>query len=208
LESVFVPVINKMGPTLRLSLQQAGFYPAGGGRFEIEINPAKQLKPLDILERGQILKKRAKIYLANLPGNIGKREALIIREKLGWDENQIEWIDVRQSPGPGNLVSLEIQSESITESFTGFGTKGIPAEQVPLPAIEEARDYLAAGVPVGIHLADQLMIPMALAGMGRYRTLPLSRHSTTNIEVIQKFMDVHIEAAKISSSVYEVIIKS
>jgi RNA 3'-terminal phosphate cyclase (ATP) len=207
LESVFVPLVNRMGPKIGLSLQRAGFYPAGGGRFEVTIEPATRLQPLDILDSGRMIRKHARIYLANLPGTIGKREGAVIREKLGWEEDQIELIEVRQSPGPGNLVSLEVQSEAITESFTGFGMKGVPAEQVPMPAIEELRDYLAAGVPVGLHLADQLMIPMALAGTGRYRTLAPSRHSTTNMDVIRQFLDVKIEAVKIDPSVYEIEIK-
>ena len=53
--------------------------------------------------------------------------------------------------------------------MTGFGEKGISAEKVASDACDEAQAYLAAGVPVGIHLADQLLIPMALAGGGTFR---------------------------------------
>jgi RNA 3'-terminal phosphate cyclase (ATP) len=40
------------------------------------------------------------------------------------------------------------------------------------------------------------MIPMALAGGGTFRTLPLTRHSLTNMEVIRKFLDVEIHAVQ------------
>ena len=87
---------------------------------------------------------------------------------------------------------IEIESETVTEVVTGFGEKGVSAEKVASDACDEAQAYIAAGVPVGIHLADQLLIPMALAGGGTFRTLKPSRHTSTNAEVIRRFLDVPI----------------
>ena len=79
--------------------------------------------------------------------------------------------------------------------FTGFGRRGVRAEQVAARAAAELRAYLDGGAPVGEHLADQLMLPMALAqGRSRYRTATLSRHATTNRDTIRLFLDVPIEA--------------
>ncbi|MEO6323024.1 MAG: RNA 3'-terminal phosphate cyclase, partial [Thermoanaerobaculia bacterium] len=100
------------------------------------------------------------------------------------------------SPGPGNVVTIEIESENVTEMFVGFGEKGLSSEAVAEKAAREALQYLAAGVPVGEHLADQLMLPMAMAGAGSFLTLPLSRHATTNAEVIQRFLPVSISAVR------------
>jgi RNA 3'-terminal phosphate cyclase (ATP) len=61
-------------------------------------------------------------------------------------------------------------------------------------AAEDARRYLAAGVPVGECLADQLLLPMALAGGGSFLTLPLSMHSRTNIQTIRAFLNVLIRS--------------
>jgi RNA 3'-terminal phosphate cyclase len=65
-----------------------------------------------------------------------------------------------------------------------------------------ARAYLAAGVPVGSHLADQLLVPMAMAashgtGAIRFCTVAPTRHTATNIEVIRKFMDVAVSATRV-----------
>jgi RNA 3'-terminal phosphate cyclase (ATP) len=54
------------------------------------------------------------------------------------------------------------------------------------------RRYLASDAPVGSYLADQLVLPLALAGGGTFRTQALSRHTTTNIDVIRRFLDVPI----------------
>jgi RNA 3'-terminal phosphate cyclase (ATP) len=45
---------------------------------------------------------------------------------------------------------------------------------------------------VGIHLADQLLVPMALAGGGSFRTLSPTAHTLTNAAVIHRFLDVSI----------------
>ncbi|NIQ00856.1 MAG: RNA 3'-terminal phosphate cyclase, partial [Nitrospinaceae bacterium] len=111
------------------------------------------------------------------------------------------------SPGPGNMVAVTIESEHITEMFTAFGRRGVPAEQVAGDACKQAHAYLDAGVPVGVHLADQLLLPMALAGGGRFKTLKPDPHTTTNIRVIQEFLDVRFEVKQETESRWEIIVK-
>jgi RNA 3'-terminal phosphate cyclase len=72
---------------------------------------------------------------------------------------------------------------------------GIRAEVVAERAVKEMRRYLAAGAPVGPHLADQLLLPMALAGHGAFRTSGLSSHSRTNLAVIRMFSPTRISVA-------------
>ena len=208
LEKVFIPVINMMGPNVKLKLERPGFYPAGGGKFTVEIQPVKKLEQIEIIDRGEIVGRRAKAYVANLPEQIGNRELKVISQRLNWDRDLLELVEVKDSIGPGNLVTAEVESENITEMFTGFGMRSVPADKVPIPLVREAREYLAAGVPVGRHLADQLLLPMAMAGGGRFRTVPLTMHSMTNIETIKKFMDVEFEIEKLSKEVYEIRVKS
>jgi RNA 3'-terminal phosphate cyclase (ATP) len=43
-------------------------------------------------------------------------------------------------------------------------------------------------------LADQLLLPIALAGAGSFASMPLTLHSRTNIDVIRRFLDVRIKA--------------
>jgi RNA 3'-terminal phosphate cyclase (ATP) len=99
---------------------------------------------------------------------------------------------------------LEATSAAVTEVVTGFGERGVPAEQVADRAVAQMRRYLAAGVPVGEHLADQLLIPMAIAGRGAFRTLALSRHARTQMEVIGRFLPTPIRVKEIDRDVVEV----
>jgi RNA 3'-terminal phosphate cyclase (ATP) len=75
---------------------------------------------------------------------------------------------------------------------TGFGRKGVPSEEVAGAASDEAEVYIAADVPVGAHLADQLLLPLALAGGGAFRTLAPTPHTLTNADVVGRFLDVAI----------------
>lgn len=205
-EKVFVPVLRRMGPEITMELERAGFYPAGGGCFTIKIQPVHQLQKIDIPERGRIIRHSAMAYVANLAKNIAERELKVLQGKLSWEPTCLETVEIRNSHGPGNIVTAEVESEHITEHFTGFGMRGVPAENVPIEMIDEIREYLAAGVPVGRHLADQLMIPMGMAGGGIFRTLPLTLHSITNMEIVKKFMDVHADVVRQDKDVYQVTI--
>jgi RNA 3'-terminal phosphate cyclase (ATP) len=190
LEKTFLPLINEHGPQVTAVLERHGFYPAGGGRIHVDVQPAERLSRLDVNDRGDIVRLRATAIISKLPRHIAERELDRLRseESLPIDDFDVEL--VTDSPGPGNLVTIEICCTHITEVIAAFGQKGVRAEAVGAQAAAEASRYLAAGVPVGEHLADQLLIPMALAGGGSFRALPLSQHALTNIEVIRKFLDV------------------
>lgn len=191
LERTFLPLLGRMGARLQATLVRHGFYPAGGGLFHVEIAPCKELRPLHLLERGTVRALRARAILAHLPRSVGEREIATVRRKLEIPEDAAEIREV-PSPGPGNALVIDVASDELTEVFTGFGARGVTSERVATGAVEEARDYLASGVPVGPHLADQLLLPMAIAGGGSFRTQAPTPHTSTNVEVIRRFLDVPI----------------
>ena len=199
LAKTFLPLLNRMGASVTANLVRPGLYPAGGGEFTVEIEPAvdSRLQPLELMERGETVFRRARAIVAKLPDQIAERELKVVERKLGWTGDSLVVEQAHDSVGPGNIIMLEIASRNVTEVFTAFGEKDVRAEAVAHKAVDEARAYLAAGVPVGPHLADQLLIPMAMAGGGRFRTVAPTRHTITNIEVIQKFMDVVISVTRV-----------
>ena len=82
----------------------------------------------------------------------------------------------------------------ITEVFTGISAKGVSAESVAKRAVDEARNYLATEAAVGCHLADQLLLPMALAGGGEFVTMPVTQHFESHVEIIEKFLSTRVAA--------------
>ncbi len=182
----FMPLIQRMGPSVELELRRPGFFPAGGGRFHARIEPVKKLSRLVLLDRGAIRGQRARVWLSKLSPDVAERELAVVREKLRWRPEECGVENVVHPKGPGNALVLEIETEHVTEVFTGFGERGRPAEEVAQEAIEAARAWLEADVPVDEHLADQLLMPMTLAGGGSFRTTKPSLHSTTNAAVIPR----------------------
>jgi RNA 3'-terminal phosphate cyclase (ATP) len=187
IERAFLPIVNTLGPHIEVELKQYGFYPAGGGQVVARIEPASAMKPLALLERGEITRRQIRALVANLPRHIGEREARTAMRLLNWT---VDWTDVeelRGVSGPGNAVLIEIASEHVTEIHTAFGESGVAAEAVANHAAQAARRYLAAGVPVGCNLADQLLTVMAIGAGGTFRTLSPTQHSKTNADIIHLF---------------------
>jgi RNA 3'-terminal phosphate cyclase (ATP) len=190
--ATFLPVVQRMGPRIDARLARRGFYPAGGGQLTAEIEPAGGLQPIELLTRGAIRATRGRALVANLPTHVGQRELRVVQQRLGWPPACLQVEVARGVHGPANVLLLEVESEHITEVFSAFGERHVAAETVAERAVAEVQRYLAADVPVGSHLADQLLVPFALAGGGTFRTLGLSRHAITNLEVIRAFLPVHV----------------
>lgn len=201
LAQAFFPLIGRMGPRITTGLERHGFYPAGGGRFALRIEPTQELQGIELLERGDVLSRSATALVANLARHIGQREIDTLSAKLNWPPDCFHVSEVVDSRGPGNAVLIEIAAENVTEVFTGFGRYGVKAEHVAGEALRQTRAYLSTNAPVGPYLADQLMLPLALASWkcdngSRFRTLALTRHSKTQMKVLSQFLDVPIICAK------------
>ncbi|MFL6207292.1 MAG: RNA 3'-terminal phosphate cyclase [Pyrinomonadaceae bacterium] len=208
LAHTFLPLIARMGPHVSIELVRYGFYPPGGGQFNVYIEPAAQLTRLDLIERGEFKSRRARALVVKLPPNIAERELSIVREQLGWTDEQLTVETSTNALSPGNVLTLEFESAHLTEIITGMGERGVRAETVAERACAEAQQYLAHDAPVGEHLADQLLIPLALAGGGSYTTGPLSLHTTTNIEVIKKFLPVEIETQELRGGTWLIEVRA
>ena len=204
IQKSFLPLVNRTGPTVTVELQRYGFYPPGGGRFNVYVEPVAELRRLDLLERGAVLAGRARALCVNLPAHVGERELAVASEQLGWTAEQLDLETSANAISPGNVFTVEIEGENLTEVFTGIGERGVRAEQIASRAIHEAKCYLDAGAPVGPHLADQLLIPMALARGGSYTTTTPTPHTTTNIEVIKKFLPVEVTTTQLTEEVWKV----
>jgi RNA 3'-terminal phosphate cyclase (ATP) len=191
LERTFLPLVSRMGPRVAARLERRGFFPAGGGRIVLDVEPAR-LRGLELLARGAVTRVAARAIVSKLPPAIAARELAVVAAQLGWPADALSVEQVHDAISPGNLLLLEATCPSLTEVVTGFGERGVPAERVASIACAEMQRWLGADVPVGGHLADQIIVPLALAGEGAYRTFPLSLHATTNFDVVRRFLDVDI----------------
>jgi len=161
------------------------------GQLTVTVGAGAPLRPIEVIEAGPITGRHATAIIARLPTHVAEREHAVVQARLGFAPIECEVREVRQG-GPANVLLLEIERAQSRELVSAFGEKGLRAERVAQRACDELAGFLAAGVPVGEHLADQLLLPLAVAGGGRFRSAPLSRHATTNIETIRHFLEVPI----------------
>lgn len=194
----FLPLLERMGFRMAIQLIRPGFFPAGGGEIVVEIEPSGKLEPLVLESRGALVRRRVEAQVVNLPISIAKREVKRAGAILGWPEAELAACQIEGATGVGNTVLIEVEHEALIEIFTGVGRRGVSADAVAGAAAKEARDYLAATHAVGSHLADQLLLPMALGAGGRFTTGPLSDHTRTNIATLQRFLEtpVHVHSIK------------
>jgi RNA 3'-terminal phosphate cyclase (ATP) len=183
LARAYLPLIERMGPRIATELGRVGFEPAGGGRVRVRVMPAARLEALQLEARGAVQRLEVEVLLSKLPRHIAEREAAVVALGLVLEPASVRLRFVDDSAGPGNAVSVFAVCEGLTEVFTAFGRRGVDA----------VKRYLSTGVPVGVHLADQLLLPLAVAGAGTFVTMPPSRHTLTNIEVIERFLPLTLE---------------
>jgi RNA 3'-terminal phosphate cyclase (ATP) len=183
----FLPVLHRCGIAATVELERHGFYPAGGGVIHATIQPWQAPVPLDLCERGKAIGRHAEILLANLPAHVASREAQALKHALHWSHAEVDEREVRAA-GPGNCIIARLRHAQVTSVFTAFGELRKPAEQVAQDCAKQVRRYADSEAPVCEHLADQLLLPLAIGAGGVFRTLAPSEHTATNAAIIAQFL--------------------
>lgn len=201
IERVFLPIINRMGATVSARLIRHGFFPRGGGRIEIDIEPSP-LKRIDCIDRGELLSVNGTAMFTGLPFDVAEREIKTARKLLGWNEDSLGVRQLPEDQGPGNILLLEAQYAYVTEIVSGFGKLGLKAERLAKTAANRLKGYMESDAFAGPYLADQLLLPMAIAGGGQFTTVKPSQHSLTNAEIINLFTDTKFDFSPTESGIF------
>ena len=201
IEQSYIPLLKKMGVKINCAIEKYGFYPTGGGRVVFEIEPLRQLSEIILMARTGDVYRSADALVANLSADIARRELAKIGVMMDWDEKCLNLRQINGVSNCGNVVFIKIGHGDITEIVTSFGKLGLKAEKVAEHACKKALAFLDSDAVVGEYLADQILLPMALAGAGKIKTSAPSLHTTTNIEVIQKFLPCDIDTEDINDNI-------
>lgn len=207
IERAFLPHIRAMGVGVETALERRGFFPAGGGRWTMGITPARSLGHIEIMERGDLKKVSAEAVVSQLPISIAKRELKVLGKNLGLAEEDMRGIEEVHAIGPGNIVQVTAAYDHVTEVFTGHGQLGVAAESIGKNTSRATNRFIKGLAAVGPHLADQLLLPMALAGGGRFTALRPSKHTRTNVETIKVFLPVDINIVEGDQGVWTVDVR-
>ena len=187
LTECFFPALRKIGYSVNGCLNAYGYYPAGGGEIVAEVGASNDLGAFEHLERGEEVSRSLEALISNLPGDIAKRELETASKILGIDYETGCRFRSTDSRGPGNALLGRLEYENGTALIAQFGQKGVSAEQVAKRLAKQMKAFAASSAMVDHHLADQLLLPLAMAKGGSFSTLRPSLHTTTNAEVIRRF---------------------
>jgi RNA 3'-terminal phosphate cyclase (ATP) len=184
----FLPQLRAMGLGVEGTLLRPGFFPAGGGQLRVEIQPAGITRALELLARGAAGPKTCEVLVQNLARSVSDREWKAFQKRSHWKSNQMSVREVRGGRGPGNVMYARQAFENVTTVHASFGMRTVSSELVGSQLGGMVRGYDACDAPVCEHLADQLMLPLALFSGGTYRCVHVSEHTRTNADVINLFL--------------------
>jgi len=205
IENSFLHTLNRFGTDITCELQQPGFYPVGGGRWSVLVNQCK-LSKIELMDRGELVNRKAVARLGNLPREIGERELKVIQQKSKWLSYEL-FIDSSNCIGNGNALILHLSYKNIYTVFDQIGVKNKSAEKVALSACSDMASYMNSGAVVEEYLADQLILPMALGEGGRFTTTKPSDHLLTNISVIKQLLNISITVNKLTNNKWLIKVK-
>lgn len=192
IERSWLPLLRRMGATVEVDLVRHGFAPAGGGMLEVRVWPSV-LEPIRLDRREEPTGLRAHALVSATATSVGSRELDRVASRLRLDRRAMYVTEATAACGPGNVLLIESEQAGLTEVFSGTGFGRAQPDDVADEAIDHYLHWADSGAAIGHRLADQLLLPMALAGGGGFTTDRLSGHLETNAEVIRRFLSLEIE---------------
>lgn len=183
---VFLPALASFGVKANMELVQRGYYPMGMGAVHLKVEPAS-MRPICLkeYEPNAIM---GISHCSNLPEHVARRQADSASEKLKNAGFRAEMsLQVLQVPSTGSGITLW----SGYKGGSALGERGVRAEIVGAKAADEIISELKSDATVDIHLADQLIPYLALAG-GSFTTREISMHTRTNIWTASQFLNRQI----------------
>ncbi len=194
---VKLPLLGDHGLIAAVDRRRPGFYPAGGGRARLRIGPST-LDRFDLPSRTS--PPTARVY--SLAGQsladqeVAERQATTAVDSL--ERNRIDVCEhsvmYAPSDSPGSVVVIELETPDARAGVTALGEQGKAAETVAQEAVDDTNSLLRSAAQIDRHLADQLVVPVALAG-GQVALPAVTDHVRTAVDLVNEFgVSIRVEA--------------
>ncbi|KDE56105.1 RNA 3'-terminal phosphate cyclase [Methanoculleus sp. MH98A] len=183
LEHVFAPVLRRAGASIEIAVRGRGYYPRGGGRVHVRAEPSRP-GPIAVPE-GEERNCGIVSCSARLPAHVAERQAAAARDLLE-GELDLSCTATLDSREGGPSVGSSVTVWSGAKGAVALGKRGLPAEEVGRTAARALADECRSPGTVDVHLADQLLVYLALYG-GEYSTHTLSMHAETAGSLLAEF---------------------
>ncbi len=194
---VWLSTLAKMGVEATLQLEKWGWYPLGQGEIRATIKGVGsdlERSPLALVARGELRRVFGRAVAANLPSHIPQRMATRARSLLDRAglKADIQPLRVRAACA-GAGIFLTAEYEHIRAGFSSLGARGKPSEAVAEEGVAVLMSHHASDAALDQHLADQMLMPLTLAGgTSTFTAERVSRHLTTNAWLVEQFDTAHV----------------
>ena len=174
-----------------LTMARPGFYPRGGGTLHARLPPSTAARALTLVTPVEV---RTAVVLSvvagELPETVATRQADRLVTRLAEVGVAATVTIERWANGPSSLAAVTCADGPVPTLFVALGERGKPAERVADEAFAEFAAWAATGCPVDPHAADQLLLPLVLAGgPSEYRVSAVTQHLLTNVDTVRHFVD-------------------
>ncbi|MDP0491490.1 MAG: RNA 3'-terminal phosphate cyclase [Verrucomicrobiota bacterium JB023] len=200
----FLPSMARLGARATLRLLETGFAPVGGGVIECSVEPCQRFEPAAFTRNGDPESIGIRIIARQVAPRILERVAHAASQKLSGPEPKIEILP--EGPGHGLACLTEARWADFRMVCSSFGEQGLTAEKVGRYAGKGMHNYLGSGAYADRHLADQLLLPLALAGGGSFTAQIPDDHFETNRAVISKFVPLEVSVSEPERGVVKVVV--
>ncbi len=199
----WAPNLRRLGIHIHLDLRRAGFYPPGGGSLHVRVRGGAAVGAVHWEAPVTRPRWHGVSLQANLTPEVAARQrqgalavlgpALMERGLLQSREMEPLTVGTLQAASPGSTIALVAEGVDCSASVTGLGARGKRAEAVGREAALAFAAHVNSCCPVDVHAADQLVLPLALAGApSTFLTPRATAHLSSNARVIEAFLPVRI----------------
>jgi RNA 3'-phosphate cyclase len=189
------PALALMGLDVEIVIRRAGYYPKGGGEILARIFHRDKVRAIKLHRESPPTTANVTIVTTRLPDHVAERQASTARKLL--EQHGLKTgVETEAYDGiaPGTVTHVRIPVGEAGGMFTSLGERGLPAEKVAARAAEQAIAFAPSDAAIDKYLADQLILPLALAeGTSEYTTNEITEHLVTNADIVAQFLAVDID---------------
>jgi RNA 3'-phosphate cyclase len=188
---VLSPSLRTLGIPVTLSASRRGYYPNGGGRASVRIEPCPEVHAVDLSSRSEAPRISVVSRAGLLPKRVAEQQAssaVSQLERHGLAAGTVS-DSVEESDSPGSSVLVSAVGSNCYLGADSIGARGKPALRVGSEAGSRFSYFFLSGACVDPHLADMLAPLLCLAkAPSRILTTEVTEHLRTSLSVARRFV--------------------
>ncbi|MGD0637931.1 MAG: RNA 3'-terminal phosphate cyclase [Nitrososphaerales archaeon] len=190
---VLSPSLKRIGIVFSLEVKRRGYYPSGGGRAVVHIEPCRGVVPLDLPSRTHDPPISVVSRAGMLPNRVPEQQvssAVSELSRFGLSAGVVD-VHLEESLSPGSSILVSAVDDACFIGSDSIGARGKPALRVGSEAAWRFGKSFTTGACVDSHLADMLAPLLCLAGGPSSLVTPeVTDHLRTSLHVAQQFLKV------------------